>query len=207
MTKKTKDEDCADCWSPSERKIKAFFEFTKKVLFYPVVVLLVKLGVTANMVSYFSAFVGLVATVYLWYDLRIAAILLLVSLAIDGIDGSVARASKKKSLRGSITDCFCDQFAISATTIGFIALGLVDPVIGALYLVVYPTVIAFSIIRNIIKKPASYVLRPRIIVFAVFWLYVITSLNIFNYVILPLSLILLYQVIRDFYVLRAHLKN
>jgi phosphatidylglycerophosphate synthase len=206
MGKRKSKQECADCWSPSERRMKEHIERCKKFLFLPLIEILVKLGVTANMVSYSSAVIGLISAVYIWYDIKIAAILLAVSFAIDGLDGSVARATKKNRMKGSVTDCFADQFTISATTIGFISVGLLNPVIGGLYLIVYPVVIIFSILRNIIGKPAVYVLRPRLVVFITFWFYAATSINWLDYVVLPLSIILLFQAVKDFYFLRGNLK-
>ena len=200
------NDNCADCWSPSERKMKGTLEKVKHILSYPLLKLFIKLKITANMLSYFSAILGIIATVYLWYDLRIASILLLISLLIDGMDGALARITKQNTMQGSITDCFADQITISATTIGFIAIGLLNPIIGGLYLITYPLVITFSITRNIMKKPAIYVFRPRIIVYALLWIFTLTQVNLFDYVTLPISIILLYQVIKDFYFLRSQLK-
>lgn len=193
----------ADCWSPSERKAKATLESIKGFIFNPIVNILIKLGITPNTISYISAIVGLTSAVFMWFDLKIAAILLIVSLLIDGTDGSLARATNKCSFKGSITDSFTDQIVISASTIGLIAINLLNPIIGGLYLVLYPIVIIFTILRNILNIPRKYVFRPRIIVYCVFGLYVLSSINILNYVVLPFSLILLLQVVVDFYCLRS----
>jgi|GEM_PF-2392841 len=197
--------ECADCWSPSERKMKGFFETIKKYLFWPIVKTCAKFGITANMVSYVSAAIGIASAVYVWYDMKISAILLLISLLLDGVDGAVARDQNPPKLPGSITDCFCDQLVISSTTIAFIATGLLDPVIGGLYLVGYPLLITFSILKNIINKPNIYVFRPRIIVYIGFWIFVIFGKNYMDYIVLPISIIILLYVIYDFYSLRKTL--
>jgi len=197
----------ADCWTPSERKIKRNFEKIKAIIFNPFIFFLLKLKITANMLSYFSAFVGLISVIYMWYNLNIAAVLLIISLTIDGLDGSIARATKTNNLQGSVTDSFCDQIVISASTIGFIAIGLLNPIIGGVYLTLYPLVIIFSILRNIINKPATYVLRPRIIVYSIFVLYVFTNWDYMNFIVLILSIILFIQVIKDFYFLRSKLNE
>lgn len=207
MIAKDNKKKRADCWSPSERKMKYIFEYFKKILFYPLVKLLVRLKITANMVSYFSAIVGLISVAFLWYDIKISAVLLLTSLIMDGIDGSVARATKKNNLQGSVTDSFSDQITISASTIGFIAIGIINPIIGGIYLVLYPIVIIFSILRNILNCPSHYVLRPRIVIYGLFILYCFSSINIIDYVMLISSAVLLVQVIRDFYFLRGKLND
>ena len=200
-------EKYADCWSPSERKMKAIIEKLKGIFFTPLVLLLLKLKITANMVSYFSALLGLVSVIVLFFDIRMSAILLLISFMFDGIDGSLARASKKDNLEGSITDCFCDQIVISSTTIGFIAIGVINPIIGGSYLVTYPVVIIFTILRNLLDKPSIYVFRPRIIVYLIFIIYAFAGINLMDWIVLPLSIILFYQIIKDFYFLRGALKN
>lgn len=200
-----KDISCSDCWSPKERKMKAIFETIKKYLFWPIIKCCAKIGITANMISYTSALIGLISAVYLWYDIKIAAILLIASLMLDGVDGSLARFTNSPKLQGSLTDCFSDQIVISSTTIGFIATGLINPIIGGLYLVGYPLLITFSILKNIINKPNAYVLRPRVIGYASFWLYAFFGINYMNYVILPIAIITLLYVIHDFYLLRKTL--
>ncbi len=197
--------ECSDCWSPAERRLKHIVEKGKKYLFYPLIMLLKKLKVTANMVSYASALVGLGSAIYAFYDIKISAILLIISLLLDGIDGSLARASNSPKLKGSITDCFADQIVISSTTIVFIAMGIINPIIGGLYLVAYPTHITFTILKNIINKPNKYVFRPRIFVYVAFWLYAFFGINYLNYTVLPISIILLLYIFHDFYSLRRHL--
>ena len=198
---------CADPWSPSERKMKSIIEKTKGMLFNPLVALLLKLKITANAVSYFSSLIGLISALYLFVNIKYAAIFLLASFIVDGIDGSLARASKQDSLQGSVTDCFCDQIVISSTTIGFIAIGLLNPIVGGLYLATYPIVIIFSVIRNLIGSPRAYVLRPRMIIYFSFLLYAFTDIDIIDMVVLPLALLLLLQVIIDFYFLRDKLND
>lgn len=198
----------ADCWSPSERKMKGFFENIKSILFKPLVFVLIKLQISANFVSYLSAIVGLIAVLYMWYDIKLATIFLILSLILDGLDGSLARATKTNNLNGSLTDCFTDLIVISASSIGLIATGLVNPIIGGIYLVSYPLLITFSVLRNILNCPKKYVFRPRFIVYAIFIFYAFSSINILNIILAPISLILLFQVTTDFYFLKnASLKN
>jgi len=191
-----------DCWSPSERKAKHFFEETKAVVFYPLLQLLLFLKISPNMVSFLSATLGLSATVYMWIDLRISVFMLILSLVLDGVDGSLARMTKKNSTSGSLTDAFADQITISSTTIGFIALGFVDIVSGSIYLLSYPIIILFSIIRNALNFPQKYVFRPRILVYLAFALFVYTDINILNITVLVFGVILLTQIFIDFLFLK-----
>jgi phosphatidylserine synthase len=197
----------ADCWSPAEQQMKKKGENIKGKVFGLLVKLLVKLGVTANMVSFSSAFVGIVSTIFLWYDIKISAGLLILALLIDAVDGSVARATNTNNIKGSLTDAFSDQITISATTIGFIAIDLLDPVIGGLYLVLYPMLIIFTILRNATKNPRKLVLRPRGLIYIIFWIYAFGGINIMNEVTLLMALLLLFQVVKDFFDIRNNINS
>lgn len=198
--------ECADCWSPAERKVKKAFEEFKAVVFYPVVFVLKKIGVPVDLISYVSMVVGVISAYYVWFDLKIAGGLLLLSLVLDGIDGALARAMKRDGVRGAVMDCFADQVVISATMIGMMAMGIVDLVIGGVYLVMYPLLIVFSILRNIIKRPRVYVFRPRTYVYVAFWVYAFFGMNYVGYVTGVAAVAVGVQVVMDFYFLRERLK-
>jgi hypothetical protein len=202
---------CDDPWSPKERKIKKLFEKEKGKLFHPIIKELVKLHIQANTISYISTAIGLISVLFLWIDLRISAVLLACHLLIDGIDGSLARYIRKNKLpyarkcgklQGSITDSFSDQIVISSTTLGYIAIGILNPIIGGLYLIAYPMQIVFSTIRNIIEIPNPYVLRPRIYIYILFGIFAFTSINYLNHATLLFSVILLIYIIHDFFSIR-----
>ncbi|MCF7812311.1 CDP-alcohol phosphatidyltransferase family protein [Candidatus Gracilibacteria bacterium] len=191
-----------DCWSPAERKIKNFFERKKKILFYPFLRFFVWLGISANAISYVSAFLGVGAAVYMKYDLVVAGWLLLASFVLDGIDGSLARYTGKNDHRGALTDTFTDQVSVSATTIGLLVNGLIDIFWGSLYLVLYPVLILFSVLKNTLNIPNKYVFRPRVIVYCLFWWSVWIGENYLTLALVPIVIILFVYVLYDFYTLR-----
>lgn len=191
-----------DCWSPAERRLKHVFETIKKYVFYPFLGLFSWLRISANMISYASAMCGLIATYYMWIDMHQAAIFLIVSVVLDGIDGSLARFTHQSSPQGSLTDAFTDQVTISATTIGMIANGVIDIVWGGVYLVLYPVLILFSILKNSLGTPNQYVFRPRFIMYVFFLWYVYSGQNIINYALIPVVLVLMSYVLYDFFTLK-----
>lgn len=195
-----------DCWGPGDRTFKSLTERLKGLIFSPIIFILKKLGVTANMVSYASAAFGVAATFYLWQDWQISAWLIIISVLLDGIDGSLARRSANPDPRGPLIDNFADLIVISATTIGFIAVGIISPVVGGLYLVSYPLLIVFAIIRNIIGKPRQHVLRLRLYIYAAFILEAFWGISIMAYIVWPITLIHLFFVLSDFYFLKNEIK-
>lgn len=197
---------CVDCWSLSERGLQKRLNRAKEIIFLPLLKLLHALGVTGNMVSYLSALSGLASAIWVWHTLKISALLLLVAVLLDNLDGALARYASENRSAGGLTDCFTDQIVISATTISYIATGIVNPVVGGLYLVTYQTVTIFAILRNLLGKPYRFVLRPRIVVYSAFVLFAFTSLNIMDYVTLPCAIIQLISIIFGFQFFRRLLK-
>lgn len=195
-----------DCWSASEQGLKNKCNAFKGKLFFPLIWLFESLGITANMVSCLSAIFGIAAAVFLWHDLGVSAAMLAVSLVLDCIDGSMSRAAKNSSTKGAMVDALTDHVTTSATAIGFVSTGLLNPVIGGAYLALYPPVLIFSAVRNFLNVPALYTLRPRLIVHLFFFVYVFTSVNALGPVVLVFSAVLLYEFLRDFCLLLRMVK-
>ena len=196
----------ADFISPLERKIKESVGKRFGKLIEPLLKLLVKLNISPDIISYSSAFFGLTSTVFLWVNLVTSGFLLIISTILDTIDGALARyINHTTTFKGAITDCFTDQITVSAMTLGLILKKIINPLFGSICLLLYPILIIFSIIKNFLKIPSSYILRPRLLIYALFLLYAFTSINLLNYVLGPIALILGYQIIRDFYQLRSYL--
>lgn len=192
----------SDPWSPYERKIKYLIEIIKTYILYPLVWPLLKLGVTANMVSFFSAVLGVISAVYVFIDLRISVLFLVLSFIFDGLDGTVARETKTNNAQGSVTDCFFDQIVIISTTMAYAGIGIMNPLIAVLYSSLYPILIIFTVIRNRLNIPNGYVFRPRTIIYLFFLIYVFTSFNFLNESALICSLVMAIYIIRDFFRLR-----
>lgn len=193
----------ADPISASEQRIKDVISEVIMNAVKPLLKLLIKLRVKANHISYFSATLGFISAILLWVDLRLSAYFLITSLLLDSLDGAFARYSETATVQGSITDCLTDQIVISSTTIGAILTGIVNPLLGCLYLLLYPIIIIFSVLRNILEIPSGYVLRPRIYFYIIFILYLFTGINWVNYLLALIVPILIIYVFRDFYRLRS----
>jgi hypothetical protein len=63
--------------------------------------------------------------------------------------------------RGSFTDTICDQSVITGCTITLMFAGTVGVVPGTLYVFLYTVVVLFAMVRNALKIPYSWLIRPR----------------------------------------------
>jgi phosphatidylglycerophosphate synthase len=125
-----------------------------------------------------SVLAGAAFVVFWLSGQRIAAMIALAfHVALDGLDGPLARHQSLASPRGSFTDSFCDQIVVTAVTI-CLMIGtppLLGIAAGALYLVLYNVVVAIAMVRNSLGIPFTFLIRPRFALFAAipfaFWLW------------------------------------
>ena len=129
--------------------------------------LLTQLRVGPDHLTFLSLVFG-VAFGPLWYlDWEwLAVTSLWMHVAVDGLDGPLARFQKSESPRGSFTDSFCDQLVVSTVTIMLMVGTPKLPVFaGAIFLVLYAGVLAIAMVRNTLQIPYSWLVRPRFFLF------------------------------------------
>jgi phosphatidylglycerophosphate synthase len=165
-----------------------------------------KLGITADMVS-ITGFLMIFGFAYFIKRNPIAAIAFLVlHVAIDGLDGPVARVSKKQGNKGAFLDIMCDHTGIFVATAGLVYYGLVNGVIGLVYIYIYTIMIIFTITRNVMGISPKIVIRTKYYVYILFAVYVIAGWNYLNEAMLLFSAIMLPSVLNDFSAIRKKLK-
>lgn len=132
----------------------------------PLLESLTQRGVTADQITLLSAVCGLGFCPAWLYSPIPALMLLALHVLLDGVDGPLARFQKRASLRGSFTDTMADQVVIFATTLTLMTAGMVDVIAGGIYLFVYTVVVALAMVRNSLRIPYSWLVRPRFLVYA-----------------------------------------
>ena len=96
-------------------------EILKNILI-PISRILLKLNIKPDHITFFGLFVGFCSFVFLSFGMtNIALILFLINRILDGIDGTMARLSKKTDL-GGYYDIVCDFFIYAIIPFGFILL-------------------------------------------------------------------------------------
>lgn len=156
-----------DCYSAGERAWMEYGQELRGRALAPCLRLLTKLRVDPDHLTVLSLLAGL-SFAPLWYLERawLAVIALGIHVALDGLDGPLARFQDVESPRGSFTDSFCDQLVVS-TVIIMLMVGpprLSVPA-GTVFLVVYTGVLAIAMVRNSLQVPYSWLVRPRFFLF------------------------------------------
>lgn len=158
-----------DCYSAGERQWMERGQHLRAIALAPLLKGLTALRVRPDFLTIASLLAGL-GFLPLWLvNQHVAALMALAAhVLLDGLDGPLARYQSRESPRGSFTDSFCDQMVVTAVTIGLM-IGtpkMVESVPGALYLVLYTAVVAMAMVRNSLKIPYAWLIRPRFFLFA-----------------------------------------
>ncbi len=162
-----KQRTAVDCYSARERGFMDFGRELRKRALAPLLTRLSRLGVRADHVTLASLICGL-GFAALWIsELRITAlVLLLLHALLDALDGPLARHQKDASSSGSFTDTMSDQTVVAVSTFALIADDLIPASAGAAYVFVYTVVVSFAFVRNALSIPYTWLVRPRMIVYA-----------------------------------------
>ncbi len=156
----------ADCYSGGERAFMERGQALRARALGPFLRWLGAAGVRPDHLTLVSFGVGLLFCP-LWFVSPVWALAaLLAHVLLDGVDGPLARHLGIESARGSFTDSMADQAVVTASTVTLIAAGAVGPVVGSLYIYVYLLVVAMAMVRNALDIPYSWLVRPRLVVYA-----------------------------------------
>lgn len=157
----------SDCYSAGERKWMEYGQDLRAWFFGPLLKALTKLRINPDHLTLLSFAFG-IAFAPLWHfeNKWLAITALWIHVALDGLDGPLARFQNSASPRGSFTDSFCDQLVVSVVTI-MLMVGTpgISVFAGAVFLVVYTGVLAIAMVRNSLQIPYTWLLRPRLILY------------------------------------------
>ncbi len=198
-----------DCYSAGERSWMEYGQQLRAYWLGPFLKLMTVARITPDHLTLVSLILGL-AFLPTWLVERpaLAIILLWLHVAMDGLDGPLARFQNCASPRGSFTDSFCDQIVVSAVTI---ALMMKPPGVsiaaGSTFLVVYVGVLAISMVRNTLQIPYSWLLRPRLIVYAMIPVQLVVTTNLLEPLMWACNCVMALKLITGFLKLRRKLSG
>ncbi len=172
----------------------------------PLARFIASMGITANMVSITGFFMIFVFVYFIKRNPIAAIVFLLLHVLTDGIDGPVARVTKKAGNKGAFLDILCDHTGIFVATAGLVYYGLVNGVVGLVYIYIYTIMIVFTIVRNVMRISPKIVVRTKYYVYILFAVYVFSSRNYLNEAMLIFSAIMVVSVLNDFSAIRKKLK-
>lgn len=158
-----------NCYSDGEGAFMYWGQELRRKLLGPLLILMTSLKIRASHVTLGSLLFGLAfCPLYLMGFEAWAFAALVLHVALDGLDGPLARHAGTASSRGSFTDTMADQVVVTATIIAMIQAGSAGIWVGGLYAFLYTVVVVFAMVRNALEEPYSWLFRPRFLVFVWF---------------------------------------
>jgi phosphatidylglycerophosphate synthase len=201
----TDEEAKADCYSAGDRQFMILTQKIRAVVLQPLLYILTKCRITADILTLISLLIGLAACPAYFYCRALFLALILTHVLLDGLDGPLARYQNKASRKGSFADTMSDQIVVAATTITLIYAKVIGIVPGSVYIFVYTVVIAFSVVRNALKTPYSWLVRPRFIVYSWFIVEFYLWPGKTDYLLWVFSALLTMKMLSGFYKIRKKL--
>lgn len=187
-----------DYFSDKEYKSIKKFQTIRDNMFKWLIPYLVKFKINANNVTY-AGMLSLVFFAITFNTHKFVSIsFLFLNVFLDSIDGVLARATNSTTEWGSLLDITSDTLSMIISSLVLMFYNLVNPLIGAYYIIIYVVSIVLIIFRNELGYRPEYAFRPKYIIFILILIYVITNVETFNSVMILFSVVLTLFAITDF---------
>lgn len=172
-------------YSEEEVRILGPWQTLRQRWLSPVAVVLARLGISANVLSYGSVALGLGFCLLAPVRYEIAFWLLAASVVCDGLDGVLARFTHTNTARGSFTDLGCDAAVVALCVAGLAWKGLIHPALAILFVYTYTALALALLLHRLLRVSSQGILRPsRMVFFATIALDFFTHLNLLNTLLL-----------------------
>ncbi len=157
-----------DCYSAGERGWMEYGQRLRAIWLQPTLATLTQLRITPDIITLLSGLIGVAfAPLWLSHYEGLALCCLVLHVALDGIDGPLARYQQVASPRGSFTDTFTDQIVVTFVAVAWMihhanawAISM-----GGTYIFLYTMVVAMAMVRNALAIPYTWLVRPRFFMF------------------------------------------
>jgi len=191
-------ETKADCYSAGERASMAWWQGLRGRALAPVLWVLDWCRVPPDLLTLLSLVAG-VGFCPLWFWSKpLAFSALALHLLLDGLDGPLARYQGVASHRGSLADTMSDQIVVVATTLTLMSGQTIGVFAGGLYVFLYTVVVMFAMVRNVLGMPYSWLLRPRLYIYAWFLVEMYAFPGTIDYVLWAFNALLAVKMLTGF---------
>ena len=160
-----------DSYSAIERRLVGPFRQALLLAIGPLVTLLARLGVHPHVLSISQVPGGFAVLALVPAYPRLAFVLFLVVLSLDGLDGALARATGKASAFGALVDQYCDHIR-EITVVGGMALwGALALLPAVLYGPIYAGLNLTLYLANARGVPVPWAVKSYLVVYPALFLY------------------------------------
>lgn len=154
-----------DSYSSLERRFLAPARKLLRAVFAPFVALLAALHISPNAVSFSQV---ILAGVIVWLmpaQPRVAFVLFVAAIALDGIDGALARATNRVTKFGALFDQYCDHIREVVVVAGLAWHGALNPFLAGIYGMTYPGFNLTLYLCNANRVPLPFAIKSYLVVY------------------------------------------
>jgi phosphatidylglycerophosphate synthase len=169
-----------DSYSSLERLFLTPARKLLRVVFSPFVALFAALHISPNMVSFSQV---ILAGIIVWLmptQPRIAFLLFVSAIVLDGIDGALARATNRVTQFGALFDQYCDHAREVIVVAGLAWHGALNPFLAGLYGVTYPGFNLTLYLCNVHRVPLPFVIKSYLVVYPALFAYLWFGVNLLD---------------------------
>lgn len=172
-------------YSEDEERVLVPWQRTRQFFLAPIAVILSRLGISPNMLSFTSVLLGLCFLLLATTQFTVAFWLLVASIICDSLDGVEARLTRTNTARGSFTDMFCDQLVVALSVAGMTWRGAIHPVLAILFVYLYTALVTLLVLHRMLQVSSHWIIRPsRMLLYAAIGLDFFFHIDLLNYLLL-----------------------
>ena len=169
-----------DSYSSLERKFLAPARRAVRAIFAPLVRVLAALHVSPNAVSFSQVILGTIIVALIPIQPRAALGLFVIAIALDGVDGALARATNRATKFGALFDQYCDHIREVTVVAGLAWHSALNPFLAGMYGVTYPAFNLTLYLCNHYRAPLPFAVKSYIIVYPALFAYLWFGANILD---------------------------
>lgn len=169
-----------DSYSALERRFLTPARKLLRAVYLPLVHVLAALHISPNMVSFSQVILALIIVWLMPTQPRIAFVLFVAAIALDGVDGALARATNRATKFGALFDQYCDHIREVIVVAGLACHGALNPFLAGLYGVTYPGFNLTLYLCNSNHAPLPFAIKSYLIVYPALFLFLWFNFNMLD---------------------------
>ncbi|MCI0477016.1 MAG: CDP-alcohol phosphatidyltransferase family protein [Anaerolineales bacterium] len=166
-----------DSYSSLERQFLAPARRVARAIFTPIVRVLIALRVSPNAVSFSQVILGAMVVALMPIQPRGAFVLFVIALALDGVDGALARATNRVTRFGALFDQYCDHIREVTVVAGLALYGALNPFLAGIYGIAYPAFNLTLYLCNYYRAPLPLAIKSYLVVYPALFAYLWFGVN------------------------------
>ncbi len=192
-----------DSYSSIERRFLAPGRRLTLAIMRPFVLILARLGVAPNVVSLSQIAIGVAIFFLITPAPRLALILMVLALGVDGLDGALARHTGRATRFGALVDQYADHAREILVVAGLAYARALNGAWAALYALAYPGLNITLLLCNTHRVPVPIAIKTYLIFYPALFLHLWFGINYLDPAIALIVMLMVAVIVQGLWRLRG----